>query len=388
MRNILRAKNGAFIVFIAGCVAANLAASQAGEQLGQASGSEKCVASVVKAGGPDAAQNAVAFAPPALETRYLISSGGYYQVASVDGMTVTTVNASDRTYTWLAGLVYAPDQFDKASVEAIWPLEIGKTVTFAERSGRDEWCHTLSILRTEAINVPAGSFQTIVLEERIKSLQPEQGNLDVTRTYWYAPSAHWTVRKEIKQIAGPPFASEPYVLNQIVTAASRPPTVDSRWAKIDCGDAHIDLPFTQPHDCYRGPIGKGDTGDCHAEHYGTAGTDNALQFEIYLSLAGGRCGIYFFQADIQSYTQQATAMSRNGLDFSALKRFGATEVTSFTGRGRQGPLSCFAFARLGPVLRHEESLYRYTIRGHVCKTDGTKLSDADIEPLARAISVD
>jgi|SRR5579864_994680 len=388
MRKILNAGGATLLVLTAGCIVANMAVSQAGEQVTQASGTEKCVASVVKAGGPDAAKNAVAFAPPALETRYLISSGGYYQVASVEGMTVTTVNASNRTYTWLAGLVYAPDQFDKASVEAIWPLEIGKTVTFAERSGRDEWCHTLSILRTEAINVPAGSFQTIVLEQRIKSLRPEQGNLDVTRTYWYAPSAHWTVRKEIKQIAGPPFASEPYVLNQIVTATSRPPTVNSRWAKIDCGDAHIDLPFTQPHDCFQGPIGKGDTGDCHAQNYGIAGGDNAVQFEIYLTLGGGRCGIYFHEADIQGFTQDATAMSRNGLDFSGLKRFGAVEVISFTGRGRQGPLSCFAFARLGPTMHRDAETHRYAMRGHVCKTDGTKLTDADIEPLARAIGVD
>src|SRR5215469_12100184 len=98
MRRILRVKSAALIALIAGSVAV----SQAREQLAQASGSDKCVASVVRAGGPDAAAKAVAFAPPTLETRYLVNNGSYYyQVASADGMTVTTVNASNRTYTWL-----------------------------------------------------------------------------------------------------------------------------------------------------------------------------------------------------------------------------------------------------------------------------------------------
>jgi hypothetical protein len=378
----------AFAALVAGCLGPIATISKADEQAAPVSQSSACVASIVRPGGPDTASHAVTFAAPPLDTRYLISSGGYYQIAAVNGMTVTTVNAANRTATWLGGLIYAPNQMDKAAVEAIWPLEIGKTVTFVERAGEDAWCHIISIDRSETVNVPAGSFDTIVIVERIKSLRPEQGGLDVTRTYWYAPAAHWTVKKEIRQDAGPRFASEPYVLSQMVAAASRPPTVNSRWAKIDCGDAHIDLPFAQPHDCYHGPIGKGDDGTCHAEHYGTAGGDNTVAFEIYLSLAGGRCGIYFSGDDIQNFAQTATAMSRNGLDFSQLKRYGNAEVMSFTGKGLRGPLDCFAFARIGPTLHRSDKLYRYTLRGHVCKADGTKLSEAEIDQLARAISVD
>ena len=105
-------------------------------------------------------------------------------------------------------------------------------------------------------------------------------------------------------------------------------------------------------------------------------------------MAGGRCGIYFSGDDIQNFAQTATAMSRNGLDFSGLKRYGNAEVTSFTGKGLRGPLDCFAFARIGPTLHRSDKLYRYTLRGHLCKVDGTKLSGAEIDRLARAISVD
>jgi hypothetical protein len=377
----------AFIFSTATLLGASGTTAQADTAAPPASKSVACEASVVRAGGPDEAAKAVAFAPPALETRYLVNNG-YYQVASVDGMTVTTVNASNRTYTWLAGMIYAPNAMDKASVEAIWPLEIGKRVTFLERSGKDAWCHTIDTLRAESIDVPAGSFETIVLEEQIKSVEPAQGNLDVRRTYWYAPAAHWTVKKEVKQIAGPPFASEPYLLNQIVAVSSRPPTIDRHWAKMACSDAPIDLPFSQTRDCYRGPIGKGDDGQCHAERYGTAGGDGTLGFEIYLTLAGGRCGIYFAGDDVQEFAQSATAMSRNGLDFSPLKRIESVEVLSFTGRGQKGPLGCFAFARIGPTLRRTENLYRYTLRGHVCREDGTTFSDSDIAALVRGISVE
>jgi hypothetical protein len=378
----------ALIVSVAGCLSQNATVSKADEQVAPVSQGSACVASVVRAGGPDAASHAVMFAAPQLETRYLISSGGYYQIAAVNGMTVTTVNASNHTATWLAGLIYAPDKMDEASVEAIWPLEIGKTVTFLERSGEDSWCHTVNILRSESINVPAGTFDTVVIDERIQSMRSEQRKLDLTRTYWYAPAARWVIKREVKQVSGPPFAFVSYSLNQIFTASSRPPTVDRRWAKIDCGDAHIDLPFAQPYDCYHGPIGKGDDGTCHAEHYGTAGGDNTVSFEVYLSLAGGRCGIYFSGDDIQNFAQTATAMSRNGLNFSGLKRYGNAEVMSFTGKGLRGPLDCFAFARIGPTLHRSDTLYRYTLRGHVCKADGTKLSDVEVDRLARAISVD
>jgi hypothetical protein len=378
----------AFVVFAAGCLGASATACTAAEQVAQASNSAACAASVVRAGGPDAASRAVAFSAPSLDTRFLISSGGYYQIAAVDGMTVTTVNAANHTATWLAGFVYAPNPIDKAAAEAIWPLEIGKTVTFMEQSGEDAWCHTIDILRPESITVPAGTFDTIVITERIESLRSAQGKLDVTRTYWYAPTVHWPIKRELKQASGPPFAFVNYDLTQVVAASTRPPTVNSRWAKIDCGDAHIDLPFTQPHDCYRGPIGKGDQGSCHAENYGAAGSDGTMDFEVYLSLAGGRCGIYFSGDDVRNFAQSATALSRNGLNFSDLKRFGNAEVLSFTGRGRRGPLDCFAFARIGPTLHRSDKLYRYTLRGHVCRTDGTKLSEAEIDQLARAISVD
>jgi hypothetical protein len=177
-------------------------------------------------------------------------------------------------------------------------------------------------------------------------------------------------------------------VTQIIAASYRPPVLSKGWVETACNDAPIELPFTQKRDCYRGPIGKGDDGTCHIERYGTVGGDDTVEFEMYLDLGGGRCGIYFSGDDARNLAQSATATSRNGLDFSGIKRFGEARVISFTGRGRKGPLDCFAFAAIGPTLHRSDTLYRYVLRGHVCKEDGTKLSDDDIGQLVRAISVD
>ena len=388
MTGVSKATIAAFIVSVVAYLGLGATAAKADNTPTPASYDKSCEASVVRSGGPDEASHAVAFAAPELDTRYLLSSGGYYQIAAVDGMTVTTVNASNRTATWLAGFIYAANPMDKAAVEPIWPLEIGKAVTFPESAGKDAWCHTVSVLRAESVTVTAGTFDTLVVAERIQGLTPAQGQLDVTRTYWYAPAAHWVVKRELKQVSGPPYSFVNYNLTQIVAVSSRPPTIDRHWAKMACSDAPIDVPFSQKRDCYRGPIGKGDDGLCHAENYGTAGDDGTVQFEIYLHLAGGRCGVYFAGDDVQEFTQTATALSRNGLDFSPMKRIGSTQVISFTGRGRKGPLGCFAFATIGPTMRRSENLYRYTLRGHVCREDGTKPSDSDIAALVRGISVE
>ncbi len=374
---------------VVGFFTAHAAASEAHEQVAQALFGGACPASVTRTGGPSAARDAVPFSAPVPGTRYVAGSG-YFQILNVDGMTVKTVNAAKLSTTWYAGIIYSDHQIDKSAAEAIWPLEIGKMVTFLEQAGDDGWCHTVSILRNESIVLPAGSFATIVIEDSMHSLRDTQGNVNLTRTFWYAPSAHWVVKRDVRQISGPLFRTAPYALTQIIGPAPPPrlAIVDPKWPKIDCGDAHIDLPFTQPHDCYHGPMGKGDQGMCHAENYGAAGGDATIEFEVFLALAGGRCGIYFAGDDIQDFAESATARSRNGTNFSAMKRRGNAQVVNFTGKSTSGPLDCFAFARIGPTLHRDDKLYRYTLRSHVCRVDGTKLGEAEIDQLARAIGVD
>ncbi|HEX3498848.1 MAG TPA: hypothetical protein VHT04_05945, partial [Stellaceae bacterium] len=160
----------------------------------------------------------VPFAAPTVGTRFQTSSG-YYQVTLVDGMSIKTANAANNTANWEGGFLYVPNSANRSKIEPIWPLEPGKSIVFEERAANaDAWRHTVTVLRWETIQIPAGNFETIVVEERIESLTPGQGNLDVTKTYWYAPSARWPIKRATVQRSGPPYNSNTnYVVSSIVT---------------------------------------------------------------------------------------------------------------------------------------------------------------------------
>ena len=157
----------------------------------------------------------IAFAPPAVGTRF-ITPTGYFQITQVSGMSVVTVNNANRSASWYAGFFYIGNQVDPRSVEAVWPLQAGKTITFDERAGSDGWHHTVTVVRLEDLTTPAGVFPTVVVEERIQSLSAAQANLDVTKTYWYAPSVRWILKRDFTQKSGPPYSSERFTISQIV----------------------------------------------------------------------------------------------------------------------------------------------------------------------------
>jgi hypothetical protein len=166
---------------------------------------------------PSSQTSASVFSAPSVGTRFATVNGGYFQVTSIDGMNITTVNAANRSASWVAGFLYVPNQADRAMIETIWPLAAGKSVTFDERAGNsDAWRHTVTVVRSEMLQTPAGTFDTFVIEERIQSLSPAQGNLDATKTYWYAPAAKWPIKRSMAQQSGPPLNSVPYLVSAIV----------------------------------------------------------------------------------------------------------------------------------------------------------------------------
>jgi hypothetical protein len=84
-------------------------------------------------------------------------------------------------------------KYSRREAESIWPLEVGKSETFnVDGSGGVRAIHT-RVLRTEVVNVPAGSFYTYVVERRDRSLSDNSENVS---TYWYAPSIGSVVKFE------------------------------------------------------------------------------------------------------------------------------------------------------------------------------------------------
>lgn len=136
-------------------------------------------------------------------TRFYLDSGGYFEIASTSGNSVTTVNASLRQTTW-AGLFFTPgiesQQFPVNVVESIWPLEVGKSVSFdlagmGASGATGSWTETIEVLRHEEIATDAGRFQTIVVETRERS---RNGNFSSVKTQWYAPAVGFIVRSNYR----------------------------------------------------------------------------------------------------------------------------------------------------------------------------------------------
>lgn len=75
----------------------------------------------------------------------------------------------------------------------LWPLEVGKTVTFNLEGGGPR-AVTLYVPRTEIITVPAGSFYTYVIEREDRLISDPSAR-DLARM-WYAPSVGTIVKHE------------------------------------------------------------------------------------------------------------------------------------------------------------------------------------------------
>jgi len=150
------------------------------------------------------------------------TTGGVVTTEAVDGVDVVTVDALHRRTIHPAAFFEPHEgaQFDRRSVERIWPLEIGKTVHFLETAGSQRWLNVLSVSRVETVGVPAGVFRAFVVERTVTSMAPGPRPV-VIYTYWYAPDAGTIVKSAVKSGGGKPVTDEADVLGYPL---SRPST--------------------------------------------------------------------------------------------------------------------------------------------------------------------
>ena len=81
----------------------------------------------------------------------------------------------------------------RQSVEGLWPLQVGKSVSYSVDTERGTRNDVMRVLRTEVINVPAGAFYTYVVEKRER---PPLTSAERVTTMWYAPSVGAVVKQE------------------------------------------------------------------------------------------------------------------------------------------------------------------------------------------------
>jgi hypothetical protein len=165
---------------------------------------------------------------------------GTFIETTADKRTVRYLNGYDVSYEidgrWVPTRGYITDGLDQPkiypvrNVDALWPLEVGKSTTFNVEGAR---AITARVVRTEVIRVPAGNFFTYVIERRDRDLAAGPDNL---ATYWYAPSVG-TVVKFAEQVnrAGRPRPA--YEVVSIVLPQPRTGTVPVATPAGDSADA-------------------------------------------------------------------------------------------------------------------------------------------------------
>lgn len=100
---------------------------------------------------------------------------------------------------------YVPDPWadsentDPADIEPLFPLEVGKKVTFHRQPALGRTFDTVEVVRTETLSLPIGEVDTYVIETTSKLVS---GSWVGTATVWYAPSVRWQVRWIITDTAG------------------------------------------------------------------------------------------------------------------------------------------------------------------------------------------
>ena len=170
---------------------------------------------------------AAAQTKPAVGTRFAPSTGGYYEVVAVEGTDVVIKNNAGTERRWVGGFVLQPakageEEYQK--IRSLHPLAPGKSVEFdisgpVARGGSAAIHNVVKVLRAETVQVPAGRFETLVVEWNERNLSQgsrSAGTASWIRTYWYAPSLGFVVKFDYRE-EGPvtPQRNQPWELKSI-----------------------------------------------------------------------------------------------------------------------------------------------------------------------------
>ncbi|HEY9549397.1 MAG TPA: hypothetical protein VIR45_07840, partial [Kiloniellaceae bacterium] len=82
---------------------------------------------------------------------------------------------------------------DGGELGRLFPLQIGKAVSFTRRWAGEAWRDRIEVLDRERITVPAGTFDTFVL---LRVSEQVNGDWRAEQRTWYAPELGWVVKFE------------------------------------------------------------------------------------------------------------------------------------------------------------------------------------------------
>ena len=210
------------------------------EQLPQPLTSMSPLSAQVKARPLAQAMEPAAFRCPPAGTVVRTSTGQQYTFTQVNGMRCgyTDQNgvARERYAMFADGLGKSARQ----EMDAIWPLRIGNRIEFdvidiqagqdrysSDRMPTKSYQESFEIVRQESVTVPAGTFDTFVVEWREK--QVPTGGGEALITFWYAPQVGYFVRSSV----------------QIITDNALDPFFKAKYSGMDYEATTVTLPRGQ-----------------------------------------------------------------------------------------------------------------------------------------------
>lgn len=144
---------------------------------------------------------AAPYVPPAVGTRYVYTSFAQTITAN-DGLRTRFVDhrnlPGERLALFIPQNPAAPLTVDPAALARVWPLRVGRETRVATARGPLRWEWRLRVVGTERVRVPAGTFDTYVVEavEVATRTATPTAEPRVT-TFWYAPAGGAVVRFSI-----------------------------------------------------------------------------------------------------------------------------------------------------------------------------------------------
>jgi hypothetical protein len=131
--------------------------------------------------------------------------GGKISFTSQDGMWCVGTGTGGQSWRRYALLAGPGSKFIENHIERIWPLQIGKEISFTFQGtsnnttssivGDVPWyTETIRVLRKESLAVKAGVFESWVIEDRQDGRGASKVGFTGIGTYWYAPDLGYAVK--------------------------------------------------------------------------------------------------------------------------------------------------------------------------------------------------
>jgi hypothetical protein len=160
--------------------------------------------------GAVAQQQPAPFSPPVKDTTFETTAGNL-TVESIEGFDVR-FQKSRGGFVTLHALLMEQEGGDKSysrsAVEGLWPLQVGKDETINYSTSGGGTAIRWRIPRVETVTVPAGTFETYVIERAENS---HTYDYQATETSWYSPRVGYFVKFKQDLVTGTKF-KEPWEL--------------------------------------------------------------------------------------------------------------------------------------------------------------------------------